>query len=193
LEITGFLSYLHFINSDNTLLLAIGEEADVDGRILGLKIALFDATTPEKPELVQTYTVETDKDSWSSSSVSWDFKAFRYLPLAAPEVGILIIPLQVSAAYPATEGNFDGFIAYDISRGGISERGQISHVDSNQFYGCYSDAYLPQRSLVFDGKVTTLKGHSVISTDLDTFVQQWELQLDDGVVVDQFNCRFWAF
>jgi len=191
LEITGFSSYLHSINANNTLLLAIGEEADADGRVLGLKIALFDATTPEMPELVQTFTVETDKATWSSSSVSWDFKAFRYLPLATPEVGILIIPVQVYAAYPETEGNFDGFIAYDISRGGISERGQISHVDSDQFYGCYSNAYLPERSLVFDGKVTTLKGHSVISTDLDTFVKQWELQLDDGVVVEQ--CHYWLY
>jgi hypothetical protein len=103
------------------------------------------------PELVQTFTVETDKANWSSSSVSWDFQAFRYLPLATPEVGILIIPVQVYVAYPETEGNFDGFIAYDKIRGGISERGQISHVDSNQFYECYSNAFLPRRSLVFDG------------------------------------------
>jgi hypothetical protein len=189
LEITGFSSYLHSINANNTLLLAIGEEADDKGIIIGLKIALFDAATPEKPKLVQTFTVETDRDTWSSSAVSWDFKAFRYLPLGTPEVGILIIPLQVYAPYPETKGNFDGFIAYDISRDGISERGKISHVDSKNIYGCYSNAYLPQRSLVFDGKVTTLKGHSAVSTDLDSFDKQWELQMDDSVVVEK--CYYW--
>lgn len=189
LEITGFSSYLHSINANNTLLLAIGEEADDKGVILGLKIALFDAATPAKPKLVQTFTIETERDTWSSSAVSWDFKAFRYLPLGTPEVGILIIPLQVYAPYPETKGNFDGFIAYDISRDGISERGRISHVESKNVYGCYSNSYLPQRSLVFDGKVTTLKGHSAISTDLDSFDKQWELQMDDGVVVEQ--CYYW--
>jgi hypothetical protein len=39
------------------------------------------------------------------------------------------------------------------------------------FYGCYYQAYLPERSFVFNGNVTTMKGHSVISTDLDTSEQ----------------------
>jgi DNA excision repair protein ERCC-4 len=189
LEITGFSSYLHSINDDNTLILAVGEEADTDGRILGLKISLFDSSNPVKPTLLQSFTVEEKRDTWSSSAVSWDFKAFRYLSLGI-EVGILIIPIQVSAPFPSTEGNFDGFITYDISRRGISQRGDIPHVDSNDVFGCYSDAYLPQRSLVFNGKVTTLKGHSVVSTDLDTFQTTWELQLDDGAA-KRDNCFFW--
>jgi DNA excision repair protein ERCC-4 len=192
LEITGFSSYLHSINADNTLILAIGEEAGSDGRVLGLKISLFDSTDPAKPTLVQNYTVEQDQLTWSSSAVTWDFKAFRYLPLTTPEVGILIIPVQVSAPYPSTEGNFDGFIAYDISRQGISERGKIAHIESGRFYGCYSYASLPIRSLVFNGKVTTLKGHSVISTDLDTFVKAWEIQLDDGLAEGgDAPCFYW--
>ena len=190
LEITGFSSYLHSINDDNTLILAVGEEADSDGRVLGLKISLFDSSNPVKPTLLQSFTVEEKRDTWSSSAVSWDFKAFRYLSLGI-EVGILIIPIQVSAPFPSTEGNFDGFITYDISRRGISQRGDIPHVDSNDVFGCYSDAYLPQRSLVFNGKVTTLKGHSVVSTDLDTFQTTWELQLDDGAA-KRDNCFFWA-
>ena len=192
LEITGFSSYLHSINADNTLILAIGEEADTEGQVLGLKIALFDSTDPTKPILLQSYTVEQQRDAWSSSAVSWDFKAFRYLPLASPEVGILIIPVQVLAPYPSKSGNFDGFITYDVSRQGISLRGEIPHVESNQFYGCFSNAYLPQRSLVFNGNVTTLKGHSVLSTDLDTFKKTWELQLDDGFDKSQ-GCYFWLY
>ena len=192
LEITGFSSYLHSINSDNTLILAIGEEGDNNGLVLGLKISLFDTSNPASPTLVQSFTVEQDNSTWSSSSVAWDFKAFRYLPLNASEVGILIIPVQVSAIWPSTEGNFDGFIAYDISRQGITERGVIPHVESNQFYGCYSFARLPERSLVFNGNVTTLKGHSVINTDLDTFKTTWELKLEDGVADgNETTCYYW--
>ena len=102
LEITGFSSYLHSINSDNTLILAIGEEGDNNGLVLGLKISLFDTSNPASPTLVQSFTVEQDNSTWSSSSVAWDFKAFRYLPLNASEVGILIIPVQVSAIWPST-------------------------------------------------------------------------------------------
>jgi uncharacterized secreted protein with C-terminal beta-propeller domain len=50
LKITGFSSYLHSINDDNTLLVGVGEEADKDGMILGLKIALFDTSDPEISE-----------------------------------------------------------------------------------------------------------------------------------------------
>jgi hypothetical protein len=191
LEITGFSSYLHSINDANTLILAVGEEADADGLVLGLKISLFDSSDPVKPTLLQSFTVEQSRDTWSSSAVSWDFKAFRYLSLGT-EVGILIIPVQVTASFPSTEGNFDGFITYDVSRQGISQRGDIPHVETNDFFGCYSNAYLPQRSLVFNGNVTTLKGHSIVSTDLDTFKTTWELQLDEGIDAETSGgCFFW--
>lgn len=79
------------------MILAIGEEADNNGLVLGLKISLFDTTNPADPTLVQSFTAEQDNSTWSSSSVDWDLKAFWYLPLNDPKIGILIIPVQVSA------------------------------------------------------------------------------------------------
>eukprot|EP00540_Astrosyne_radiata_P006731 CAMPEP_0116865808 /NCGR_PEP_ID=MMETSP0418-20121206/25667_1 /TAXON_ID=1158023 /ORGANISM="Astrosyne radiata, Strain 13vi08-1A" /LENGTH=800 /DNA_ID=CAMNT_0004501349 /DNA_START=1054 /DNA_END=3456 /DNA_ORIENTATION=+ len=175
LNITGFSSYLHSMNANNTLLLAVGQEADENGRQLGVQITLFDATDPTNPVDLDRYVAEQDLDTWSSSSVEFDFKAFRYLELGV-EVGILILPLYINSWNDPSK-NFDGFVVYDISRQGISQRFNITHARGNEFYGCYYWARLPERSLVFNGNVTTLKGHSVLSTDLDTGELSWELEL----------------
>jgi hypothetical protein len=74
---------------------------------------------------------------------------------------------------------------------GISQRMNITHVASEDFYGCYYQASLPDRSFVFNGNVTTMKGHSVISTDLDTSEQRWIL--DTPKPTDTNQCVFWFY
>jgi hypothetical protein len=156
-----------------------------------VQVTLFDATNPAKPIQLQRAVVEQEADVWSSSTVQWDFKSFRWLSLG-DGVGILIIPLQV-VAYNSNSptGNFDGFFLYDVSRTGISQRMNITHAASQDFYGCYYQAYLPERSFVFNGNVTTMKGHSVISTDLDTSEQRW--MLDMPKPTDTNECVFWFY
>lgn len=179
LKITGFSSYLHSINADNTLIVGVGEEADEGGTILGLQVSLFDASDPANPQLRNKATVETDLDTWSSSDVSFDFKAFRYVALEE-ETGIVILPVRVESWDQGATGNFDGFYVFDVSRdGGVALRMKISHVESEEFFGgCYSPtARLAQRSMVFNGNVTTMKGHSIVSTDLDTTEQRWKMDL----------------
>lgn len=190
LQISGFSSYIHSINKDNTLLVTVGQETDEDGRVLGVKISLFDAVNVAKPVELQQFVAEKDPDVYSSSSVQWDFKAFRWLSLG-DGVGILIMPLQIYSYNNALTGNFDGFIGYDVSRNAISERVTISHVASSQFYGCFYQAYLPERSFVFDGNVTTMKGHSVVSTDLDTGVRRWRLAMPKPA--DRDDCVYWLY
>jgi Beta propeller domain len=190
LEISGFSSYIQSINADDTLLITVGQEADTDGRVTGVKISLFDASNAAKPKELQKFVAEEDPDVYSSSSVQWDFKAFRWLSLG-DGVGILIMPLQIYSNNGSLKGNFDGFKVYDVSANGISERVTISHVASNQFYSCYYEAYLPERSFVFDGNVTTMKGHSVVSTDLDTGLKRWTLDMPKPV--DKDDCVNWLF
>ena len=73
LEITGFSSYLHSINDDNTLLIGVGQEATNAGQILGLSISLFDARNSSKPVLLHRKTVEEDLNAFSSSDATFDF------------------------------------------------------------------------------------------------------------------------
>ena len=190
LLISGFSSYIQSINADDTLLVAVGQEADANGSILGVQVTLFDATNPAKPIQLQRAVVEQQFEVWSSSSVQWDFKSFRWLSLGDDGVGILIIPLQVVSYFSNDPtGNFDGFFLYDVSRSGISQRMNITHVASQDFYGCYYHASLPERSFVFNGNVTTMKGHSVISTDLDSGKRRWELDMPKPTDINQ--CVYW--
>jgi len=194
LVITGFSSYIHSINDNNTLLVGVGQEADVNGTVLGLKISLFDATKPASPKEIQSAAVEIEENSWSSTDAIFDYKAFRWLSLG-DGVGLVILPVRIDTwsqtGSESTTGNFDGFYVYNVSPDGISLRFKISHVDSADFYGCYSDAYLPQRSFVFNGNVTTLKGHSVVSTDLDTGDQGWKFDLPKPA--NPYYCVVWEF
>ena len=187
LSITGFSSYLHSVNRDNTMLVAVGQEADANGRVLGAQVTLFDARDPTNPRDVQRYQIENDPNAWSSSSVEWDYKAFRWLSLG-DSVGLVILPLYVRTWRNRNE-NFDGFLVLDVSPSGISQRFNITHAQGEDFFGCYYWASLTQRSLVFNGNVTTLKGHSVLSTDLDTGTTTWELELMKPV--NRNECVYW--
>jgi hypothetical protein len=188
LQINGFSSYLQSINAADNLLVAVGQDASSDGFVLGVKISLFDATNPAKPVELQQFVAEQDFDVYSISSVQWDVKAFRWLSLG-DGVGILIMPLQIYSYDTGLIDNFDGFVAYDVSSAGISLRLNISHVESEQFYGCYYPAYLPERSFVFNGSVTTMKGHSVVSTDLDTSERRWTLEMPTPEATNE--CVYW--
>jgi len=191
LNVTGFSQYLHSINDNNTLLVAVGQEADEEtGRLLGVQITLFDATDPSDPKDLDRYVAEQDPDTHSSSSVEFDYQAFRYVELIGQEeMGLLIIPLYIHS-WEGPEKNFDGFVVYDISRhGGITPRFNITHAAGNDFYGCYYWASLAERSLILNGTVTTLKGHSLVSTDLDTGETLWVLDLLGPV--DPNDCMNW--
>ena len=104
-------------------------------------------------------------------------------------VGILNMPLQIYSYDGGLTDNFDGFVAYDVSSSGSSERFNIPDVDLEQFYGCYNKAYLSERSFVFNVKATTMKGHSVVSTDLDTAVKRWTLDMPNQETQIDCICR----
>jgi hypothetical protein len=190
LNITGFSSYLHFVNDAHTLLLGVGQEADENGMVLGLQVTLYDSTDPANPSVIDRYAVEVKDDVYSSSAVEWDFKALRYVALG-DDFGILIIPVRVDS-WTSAEGNFDGFILLDISVTGMTERFRISHVDSEDFrFGCFYWAQLPERSFVVNGNVTTLKGHSIRIHDLDSGLTTGGIDLDTGVDPNQDICYYW--
>ena len=196
-NVTGFSSYLHPMNSANTVMLAIGQEADaINGMSTGLQLTVFDARNPVKPVTLQRYNVKIDKYGYSESDALWDPKAFRYLSLG-DDSGIAIIPLNVVGSWNSSFGNddavtngtnfdtmyygaphvFDGFVVFDVNKTAITERIWISHETPYDSMGCYSNAYLPSRSFASAGDILTLKGQSVISTDLDTGNQKWNLTL----------------
>ena len=105
LDVSGFSSYLHSINDDNTMILAIGEEADDDGVVLGMQITIFDLRDPDNPKVAQRHVVEKDPNTWSSSDALWDFLSIRWVK----EAGRLIIPMNINS-WENEDLNFNGFV-----------------------------------------------------------------------------------
>mmetsp|Transcript_8922 Transcript_8922/g.12689 ORF Transcript_8922/g.12689 Transcript_8922/m.12689 type:complete len:281 (+) Transcript_8922:977-1819(+) len=176
LNITGFSQYMHPLNADATMLLALGQEADDTGRVLGLSLTIFNATNPTEPTALHRLVVENRTDAHSSSSAQWDHKAFRYfdVPGLVDADGYTIIPLSTWAS----DIHFDGYKVYEISiDNGITEKHTIKHVQDEGFYYCYSRSILPERSFVFNGDVMTLKRHSVRLTDLGSGEAKNEIDL----------------
>merc|ERR1719491_747336 len=146
LKIPGFSNYLHPIGDDGSLILAVGQDANDQGSVSGLAVALYDVSNFTNPIQTKKFT----QNKGSNSAAQYDHQAFRYLP----ETEVLILP--VSRWSP----RFDGFIVYDVAvrpEKEIKIRFEVSHVDEGM-KTCWSHSSLTARSMVFDGDVTTMKG-----------------------------------
>lgn len=91
-------------------MLGVGQEVNTTtGWTTGVKISLFDVSDPANPTEITSFV---DKDAYSNAQ--HDFHSFRYLPVNQK----LILP-QSEYTWGA-DGNFDGFVVYDISADSIS-------------------------------------------------------------------------
>ena len=163
LLLPGFSSYLHSMNADNSLLVAVGEGAD-----RGLVVTVFDATNPVNPKPL----VQSQFGSDSGSNARWDYKAFRFL-----SVGKVIIPIEIRRRWNSSPDEyFDGFIVLDVSTDGITEDYRVTHTRTK---GTCSACFFfgGQRSFVYSGDLMTIKNGMVVSTDLDDGEEVWRLIL----------------
>jgi uncharacterized secreted protein with C-terminal beta-propeller domain len=121
LEVTGFSSYLHPIGDD--WLLAVGQEADEEGRVLGLAVSIFDIRDFAEPKLAHRHLIEGEDDTWSWSEALSDHHAFTY------HRGVLSIPIYIGGA----EGRFSGLLVLAVDpEDGIWELGRIDHQDLSE-------------------------------------------------------------
>mmetsp|Transcript_28968 Transcript_28968/g.44742 ORF Transcript_28968/g.44742 Transcript_28968/m.44742 type:complete len:358 (-) Transcript_28968:98-1171(-) len=176
LEIPGFSQYLHWIQLEGKrFMLGLGRQ-DED-----IKIGLFDISDEKNP-VQSAFHLEKQ----ASSSAGSDSLAFRYLPNSQ----LLIIPKREWTW--TADGNFDGFVVYSINATHITPVHEIQHADSQSIYrGCWYNAYLQPRSLVFQSKLTTLLSHSVLSTDLGTGDTLFDLNLDKALNNTECHGYFW--
>lgn len=153
------------------MILGLGQDADENGSTNGLQISLFDVSDFANPKRMRKYTEEKN----GSSAAQYDHRAFRYLP----ESKLLILPLS-TPYWMWGEEAFDGFVVYDVDESkDFAKKFDISHFNPEKGT-CWGQDTLPSRSLVFNGDVTTLKGHKVLSHDLDTGDFLWNISLDEG-------------
>ena len=190
LELPGFSQYLHELELDGKkYMLGLGR-LDED-----VKIGLFDISDEENP--IQS-AFHLEKQAYSSAGS--DSLAFRFLPVSK----LLIIPK--SEWTWTAEGNFDGFVVYSVNSTHITPVYEsklwlcrmfykihlhhsliclslsVQHADSQSIYrGCWYNAHMQARSLVFQSKLTTLLSHSVIGTDLANGETLFDLNFDEAL------------
>lgn len=184
LEISGFSNYLHPI--DDNLIIAAGQDAHNEtGRPIGFQISLFNVSDHSDPKLVAKYVLENGDGGSSGSAAQHDHRALRWLPLSK----VLIIPVY-EYDHKNPQNNFDGFVAYDVSpTSGIRPRFEVSHARGSTMYGgCWYPAYLSPRSMVFDGVLTTMKGHAVEGRRLSDGTFVWERNYDGVMPEESYSC-----
>ena len=126
LKMPGFSNYLHPFDRDHVI--GIGRDGTDTGRILGIKIALFDVSDVDRPEIADEVIIGGHS---TYSPAEHDHRAFFF---DKPR-GVLSVPIMGDAGELAdTKGSgasrslWTGFYVFDIdARDGLSLRGTISH------------------------------------------------------------------
>lgn len=111
IDITGFSQYLHAIDDNKEMILALGQETDDNGWVLGVQISLFDMRDNGNTKVIR-YNIEVDPLTYSSSDALWDKNAVRY----NAETGLLIIPINM---YYADGTSFNGFKLFEVTESSI--------------------------------------------------------------------------
>jgi uncharacterized secreted protein with C-terminal beta-propeller domain len=152
LEVTGFSSYLHPIGDD--WLLAVGQEADEEGRVIGLAVSIFDVRDFADPKLTHRYLIESEDDTWSWSEALHDHHAFTY------HRGVLSIPAYISGE----QERFSGLLVLAVDpEDGIHELGRIDHQDLSSPDG---RAWM-RRSVYIEDAIYSLSSAGVKVNSLD--------------------------
>ena len=118
LKINGFSSYIHPLDGDH--LLTIGQDADDDGRVLGVHVQVFDVSNPARPRR-SAHERLANRDGWSWSAAQWDHHAFTY----DPRTGVLGVPMSNYSNEPSK--TFLGLVLLQVSKNSIEQLGRISH------------------------------------------------------------------
>lgn len=114
LKITGYSAYLHPLGDGR--LIGVGQEADLQGRVLGTQVSLFDVSDLANPALLATHQIAS-----AHSEAEFDPHAFLWWPAAQ----LLVIPLVTWDG----DRNFpeSGALVLRAGPSGFAELGTISH------------------------------------------------------------------
>ena len=114
LKIPGFSSYLHPIGDGRVL--GIGSDADLDGRVTGSKVSVFDVSDPANPLEVSVWQAP---GAWND--IGWEHRSFLWW---APE-SLAVVPVNV---WEDGE-NWAGAVVLKVEGTTIEEVGRIDHLD----------------------------------------------------------------
>jgi uncharacterized secreted protein with C-terminal beta-propeller domain len=145
LQLTGYSDYLH--DAGGGRLIGVGQQANVQGRVAGMQVSLFDVSDPAAPRRTAQVVIPS---AVGESDV--DPHAFLYWP----STGLVVTRLDSWS--PNESGKV---VVLHVAGTTLTEIGTIA----NPTDGRPSDALGIQRSLLVDGKLWTLSGSGVKVTD----------------------------
>jgi hypothetical protein len=151
LKITGYSAYLHPASA--TRLIGIGQEANQQGRVQGTQVSLFDVSDLTKPSRIAQYHAK-----FGHSEAEFDPHAFLYWPAS----GLLVVPLNV---YEPAKGPQGGAIVLQLSDGGITEVGFITH-PAAQIQQISKFPGQIRRSLIIDDVLWTVSDAGLEATSM---------------------------
>jgi uncharacterized secreted protein with C-terminal beta-propeller domain len=153
LKIPGFSRYLHPVGDG--LLLGVGQDANEEGRVLGIQVSLFDISNPDAPKRIQQHQFAAG----GSSPVEFDHHAFLYW--APTELAVL--PINIfNEQYNRVSSDAVGV---KVARGAITEVGRVTHPSRT---GDESPPYI-YRSIVIGDRLYTVSNVGVRQSNLATF------------------------
>lgn len=143
LKISGFSEYLHVF--DEKYLFGLGKEADMDGRVNGTKISMFDIEDINNVKEIHK-TIVGDSTSWTEAS--YNHKAI----LVSKDKNIIGFPLN------------DKYVLYTFNDGsGFNLLSEIN-INEKSYYNFYSNS----RGLYIDDYVYVINNNIIGSFNLNT-------------------------
>ncbi len=160
LKIPGVSDYLH--PYDETHIIGIGRDATEEGRMLGMKLSLFDITDVENPTEISKYMIG---ERGTNSEALTDHKAFLF----DRSKNLLVIPISLSES--GKWNVWQGAYAFNIDlSSGFTLKGRITHTDINDTADgepTYDYSSQIRRSLYIDDVLYTISNRMIKMNDLD--------------------------
>lgn len=168
LKITGVSDYLH--PYDENHIIGVGRDATEEGRIVGMKLSLFDVSDVQNPKEISKYLI--GKQGTYSEALN-DHKAFLF----SRNKNILTIP--VSETLDKNYWNrWEGAYVFNIdTENGFVLKGRVTHLNETELSSNISDYYYYdynakiRRSLYIDNVIYTVSGRMTKANDLSNMAE----------------------
>ena len=167
LKITGFSSYLH--PAGDGRLIGVGQDADLNGRVQGTQVSLFDVSNPAGARRLDAFALPG-----GYSEAEYDPHAFLYW--AAEH--LLVVPMWAQSAVdgslqPTDKPMFGGALALRLDGDRFTKLGFISHPGAAGITAYQRDPSI-RRSLVIGDTLWTISSSGAMATDIHALAdQEW--------------------